>query len=205
MKNKDKDTNQFTTSKGFGFVSFSTHKHALRVLRALNNNPETFTKERRPIVEFTVENLNALKKNKQFVVKESLDLGLESEIVDHKWAGYQTKPVGTDDKVINPITNKRMKDKKKKLQEKIKTQKLERREEKQDKERKESIKLKKKRIQENKVLNKKLKKKVTEQDPSQNNEQRFLSKISKAKDTTTNHQNKVKPNSLKKKKQRWFS
>uniref|UniRef100_A0A914H2S1 RRM domain-containing protein n=1 Tax=Globodera rostochiensis TaxID=31243 RepID=A0A914H2S1_GLORO len=52
---------QLGKSKGFGFVAFTEHTLALKCLRNLNNNPETFTNERRPIVEFSVENLNALR------------------------------------------------------------------------------------------------------------------------------------------------
>lgn len=32
-------------SKGFGFVSFSTHREALIALRKLNNNPNIFSKQ----------------------------------------------------------------------------------------------------------------------------------------------------------------
>ncbi|KAI1721971.1 RNA recognition motif domain-containing protein [Ditylenchus destructor] len=48
-------------SKGFGFVEFDTHTNALTCLRTMNNNPEVFTNERRPIVEFAIENLQALR------------------------------------------------------------------------------------------------------------------------------------------------
>lgn len=30
-------------SKGFGFVTFKEHEHALAALRAINNNPEVFS------------------------------------------------------------------------------------------------------------------------------------------------------------------
>eukprot|EP01117_Protostelium_nocturnum_P013543 TRINITY_DN5059_c0_g1_i1.p1 TRINITY_DN5059_c0_g1~~TRINITY_DN5059_c0_g1_i1.p1 ORF type:complete len:671 (-),score=276.67 TRINITY_DN5059_c0_g1_i1:19-1980(-) len=43
-------------SKGFAFLEFSRHEDALQSLRALNNNPDTFSKTARPIVEFAVEN-----------------------------------------------------------------------------------------------------------------------------------------------------
>lgn len=178
MMNKDKATNKLSTSKGFGFVSFSTHKHALRVLRALNNNPTTFTAERRPIVEFTVENMNAIKKNGQYIIKESLELGLDAEHVTHSWAGFQSKPFGGQDKVINPLTNKKMKDKRKKLQEKVKEQRVERREERSNQFRKESIKQKKQRIAEHKPL--KQKNKRSEQDPNIDREMKFLSKIERS-------------------------
>ncbi|MFH4980841.1 hypothetical protein AB6A40_007550 [Gnathostoma spinigerum] len=48
-------------SRGFGFVEFSEHADALACLRKLNNNPETFNDKKRPIVEFSVENLSAIR------------------------------------------------------------------------------------------------------------------------------------------------
>ena len=47
-------------SKGFGFVSFSQHEDALLALRNVNNNPNIFSSDRRPIVEFSIENRKAL-------------------------------------------------------------------------------------------------------------------------------------------------
>lgn len=46
--------------KGFGFLSFKKHEDALDVLRKLNNNPEVFTANRRPIVSFSIEDKNVL-------------------------------------------------------------------------------------------------------------------------------------------------
>jgi len=43
-------------SKGIGFVEFMDHSHALAAIRQLNNNPAPFGRERRPIVEFAIEN-----------------------------------------------------------------------------------------------------------------------------------------------------
>lgn len=48
-------------SKGFGFLSFKRHDDALNVLRKLNNNPEVFSAGRRPIVSFSIEDMNVLK------------------------------------------------------------------------------------------------------------------------------------------------
>ncbi|XP_037944504.1 RNA-binding protein 28 [Teleopsis dalmanni] len=42
-------------SKGFGFMSFNTHKDALTALRKLNNNPKVFGPLHRPIVAFSIE------------------------------------------------------------------------------------------------------------------------------------------------------
>ncbi|TYI37725.1 hypothetical protein ES332_A03G233500v1 [Gossypium tomentosum] len=47
-------------SRGVAFDQFSEHQHALGALRVLNNNPETFGPEHRPIVEFAVDNVQTL-------------------------------------------------------------------------------------------------------------------------------------------------
>ena len=47
-------------SRGFGFVTFATHDHALVALRHVNNNPDIVGDKRRLIVEFSVENSKAL-------------------------------------------------------------------------------------------------------------------------------------------------
>ncbi|TKY68087.1 RNA-binding protein 28 [Spatholobus suberectus] len=51
-------------SRGVAFVEFSEHQHALVALRVLNNNPETFGPEHRPIVEFALDNVQTLKLRK---------------------------------------------------------------------------------------------------------------------------------------------
>ena len=56
------DENGKPRSRGIGFVEFAEHEHALAALRALNNNPATFTPQRRPIVEFAVEDARAVRK-----------------------------------------------------------------------------------------------------------------------------------------------
>ncbi|OWF46848.1 RNA-binding protein 28-like [Mizuhopecten yessoensis] len=47
-------------SRGYGFVNFTDHKHALQALREANNNPNLFEEKRRLIVEFSLENKTAL-------------------------------------------------------------------------------------------------------------------------------------------------
>jgi len=47
-------------SRGFGFVSFSSHEAALVALRQVNNNPDIFGEKKRLIVEFSVESSKAL-------------------------------------------------------------------------------------------------------------------------------------------------
>lgn len=48
-------------SRGVAFVEFTEHQHALVALRVLNNNPETFGPEHRPIVEFALDNIQTLR------------------------------------------------------------------------------------------------------------------------------------------------
>ncbi|XP_018299989.1 RNA-binding protein 28 isoform X2 [Mycetomoellerius zeteki] len=43
-------------SKEYGFVTFTTHEDTLKALRSINNNPNIFSKSRRPIVGFSIEN-----------------------------------------------------------------------------------------------------------------------------------------------------
>ncbi|XP_050232696.1 uncharacterized protein LOC126681245 isoform X2 [Mercurialis annua] len=48
-------------SRKVAFLEFTEHQHALVALRVLNNNPETFGPENRPIVEFAVDDVRKLK------------------------------------------------------------------------------------------------------------------------------------------------
>lgn len=48
-------------SRDVAIVEFAEHQHAIVALRVLNNNPETFGPEHRPIVEFAVDQVQALK------------------------------------------------------------------------------------------------------------------------------------------------
>ncbi|XP_041991241.1 RNA-binding protein 28-like [Salvia splendens] len=47
--------------RGVAFLEFTEHQHALVALRVLNNNPEIFGPEHRPIVEFALDNVQKLK------------------------------------------------------------------------------------------------------------------------------------------------
>ena len=71
-------------SKGFGFVEFAKHEDALAVLRKLNNNPAYFGKERRPIVEFAIENSLELNKRQDRLRKAH-------NITDKKKAEYENR------------------------------------------------------------------------------------------------------------------
>ncbi|XP_053409456.1 RNA-binding protein 28 [Nycticebus coucang] len=48
-------------SLGYAFADFQEHEHALRALRHINNNPEIFGPQKRPIVEFSLEDRRKLK------------------------------------------------------------------------------------------------------------------------------------------------
>lgn len=66
MRNMDRlNSSGVGRSKGFGFAEFLTHEDALDVLRATNNNPDIFGRDRRPIVEFAIENGLILKRLEQ--------------------------------------------------------------------------------------------------------------------------------------------
>ncbi|XP_049878285.1 RNA-binding protein 28-like [Pectinophora gossypiella] len=57
------------TSKGYGFVMFMRHEDALACLRKLNNNPDIFDKNNRPIVSFSIEDRTALNARKKRLEK----------------------------------------------------------------------------------------------------------------------------------------
>jgi len=73
-----RDLNQIDTktgvglSRGYGFVEFTEHEHSLAALRKINNNPDIFTDQKRPIVEFSVENSQALKAKQKRMEKSKL-------------------------------------------------------------------------------------------------------------------------------------
>lgn len=46
--------------KGFGFISFKKHEDALVALRKINNNPDIFSANHRPIVSFSIEDKKVL-------------------------------------------------------------------------------------------------------------------------------------------------
>ncbi|XP_072386107.1 RNA-binding protein 28 [Diabrotica undecimpunctata] len=58
---KNIDSNGLGKSKEYGFVTFSKHENALMALRNLNNNPEIFSTNKRPIITFSIENKSIIK------------------------------------------------------------------------------------------------------------------------------------------------
>ncbi|XP_072097237.1 RNA-binding protein 28 [Mobula birostris] len=103
-------------SLGYGFVEFMEHSHSLATLRYLNNNPEIFGAEKRPIVEFSLEDRRKLKVKEMRALNnkkaQKLNAGipaesrkptkspshqpqhesLESSQDKKKWSGFYTKP-----------------------------------------------------------------------------------------------------------------
>lgn len=59
----DSTTNELR-SKGYGFLEFNTHSHALAALRYLNNNPDLY-EGKRLIVEFSLENKDVIDRRNQ--------------------------------------------------------------------------------------------------------------------------------------------
>ncbi|CAG8464871.1 695_t:CDS:10 [Acaulospora morrowiae] len=55
-KDRVDSVTQKLRSKGYGFLEYVEHAHALAALRYLNNNPKVFGEKKRPIVEFAIEN-----------------------------------------------------------------------------------------------------------------------------------------------------
>ncbi|CAF1685073.1 unnamed protein product, partial [Adineta ricciae] len=52
-------------SLGFGFVNITRHEFALRLIELLNNNKHVFGPNRRPIIQFSIENRRALQLQEQ--------------------------------------------------------------------------------------------------------------------------------------------
>ena len=52
-------------SMGYGFVQFQKHETALKALRSVNNNPNIFGPNKRPIVDFSIENSNIIKQREK--------------------------------------------------------------------------------------------------------------------------------------------
>ncbi|KAL8138862.1 hypothetical protein V2J09_004863 [Rumex salicifolius] len=72
-------------SRGVAFVEFTEHEHALVALRVLNNNPETFGPEHRPIVEFALDNIQTLRqRNMKIQAQQQETANNEADIIDEQ-------------------------------------------------------------------------------------------------------------------------
>lgn len=104
LRNKDRvDGSGKSRSLGFGFVEFLNHIEALTALRSTNNNPEIFGPNRRPIVEFSIENSLALKAKQQRQQR--------SQSKQHQAGDEEEKPMTNKERRLE--RNKRMREKRK--------------------------------------------------------------------------------------------
>nr|GEW22314.1 RNA-binding protein 28 [Tanacetum cinerariifolium] len=81
--NKGKEVSK-NHSRGVAFIEFTEHQHALVALRVLNNNPETFTSEHRPIVEFALDNVQTLRQRDDKIAAQQQGYGNNSERTEKK-------------------------------------------------------------------------------------------------------------------------
>ena len=91
------------TSKGHGFVSYTTHESALNALRKINNNPVVFQKEQRPIIEFSVENRTALNARQKRLQK--------SREKNPTWKGNKSETASEPSSHVRPKKKEEIKDK----------------------------------------------------------------------------------------------
>ncbi|EAY92216.1 hypothetical protein OsI_13935 [Oryza sativa Indica Group] len=99
LKNEKKSSSTAQKhSRGVAFVDFQEHEHALVALRVLNNNPETFGAERRPIVEFALENVEKVRLQK--IWKDRRDKLREA-------AQDKARPLGDQSATDGPDANNR--------------------------------------------------------------------------------------------------
>ncbi|KAM9650240.1 RNA-binding protein 28 isoform 2-T2 [Trichechus inunguis] len=77
-------------SLGYAFAEFQAHEHALTALRYINNNPDVFGPQKRPIVEFSLEDRRKLK-IKELRIQRSLQK-VRSKSANREPQGEQPKP-----------------------------------------------------------------------------------------------------------------
>ncbi|CAL4936516.1 unnamed protein product [Urochloa decumbens] len=90
LKNEKKGVQKH--SRGVAFVDFQEHEHALVALRVLNNNPETFGADRRPIVEFALEDVEKVRLQK--IRKERQQKSAAEAAEDHQQSPSGDQPPG---------------------------------------------------------------------------------------------------------------
>lgn len=70
---RNSDANGVGLSKQYGFVRFTKHENALAALRNLNNNPNIFSINKRPIIVFSIENKSAILAKQKRLEKSKLE------------------------------------------------------------------------------------------------------------------------------------
>ncbi|XP_032684594.1 RNA-binding protein 28 isoform X2 [Odontomachus brunneus] len=90
-------------SKEYGFVAFTTHEDALKALRSINNNPNIFSKSKRPIVGFSIENRIMMNAKERRIQKSR-----EHNPLCSKYKGKRK----AEDITVEELSNKRVKTRK---------------------------------------------------------------------------------------------
>ncbi|KAJ8927691.1 hypothetical protein NQ314_019822 [Rhamnusium bicolor] len=98
---KNVDAQGIGKSKEYGFVAFTKHENALTALRSLNNNPNIFSSNRRPIVTFSIENKKMLNARMKRLEK--------SKVNNPKHKNVNPGPESKENK-FNKISRKRKRD-----------------------------------------------------------------------------------------------
>ncbi|XP_051007803.1 RNA-binding protein 28 [Acomys russatus] len=80
-------------SLGYAFAEFQKHEHALRALRHINNNPDIFGTQKRPIVEFSLEDRRKLKVKELRIQRSLQKAGAKPETSK---PGKEQRELGTD-------------------------------------------------------------------------------------------------------------
>lgn len=111
-ENKPSPGNPLGKSKGFGFLSFKRHEDALKVLRKLNNNPEVFSANHRPIVSFSIEDLNVHKIKEKRTLRSKLNNPTYQKKMETVKLKKQAKKKEKNDKkpLVAPAKKKRARD-----------------------------------------------------------------------------------------------
>ncbi|XP_044535774.1 RNA-binding protein 28 isoform X1 [Gracilinanus agilis] len=78
-------------SLGYAFVEFEEHEHALAALRHINNNPDIFGPQKRPIVEFSLEDRRKLKM-KEMRAQRNLQKMKSKPVADEPPKDLQQQP-----------------------------------------------------------------------------------------------------------------
>ncbi|CAF1209655.1 unnamed protein product [Rotaria magnacalcarata] len=93
-------------SLGFGFVSLARHEIALRIIELLNNNKLVFGPNRRPIVQFSIENRRALQLKEERIERIKAKQELLKNPSDKKIAFETNKKKKQRTQVLDQQTNK---------------------------------------------------------------------------------------------------
>lgn len=87
-------------SKEHGFVTFVEHEDAIKALRAVNNNPSIFTRAKRPIVAFSIENKSVINARNKRLIKSKLNNPLSKEFNPKAPAGNMNKSLKQQNKQV---------------------------------------------------------------------------------------------------------